>query len=354
VVNLLCQLGLPKLDQDLERVEAALRRSVGSEDPFLGEVARHLIDAGGKRLRPVLVLAASQACQRGPSGGSHRSDGSDGSDGLGSVGDDVVQGAVSVELVHLGSLYHDDVMDEAESRRGVASVNARWGNLVAILAGDFLLARASEIAASLGTEVAALLAATISRLCEGQISELQQAFNPDRNEAAYLRAIAGKTASLMATGCRIGALVRQADRADVEALTAFGEAFGMAFQIRDDVLDLIGSDEDLGKPAGHDLVEGVYTLPVIRALGSGSVGPDLRALLGGPLDAPARDKALDLIRSTDALGASIAVARRYADQAAAALESLAARSDGTAEPATAALGRLPHLLLDTLDVTSPG
>jgi heptaprenyl diphosphate synthase len=377
-VNLLSQVGVPRLDEDLERVEAALRRSVGSQDAFLGEVARHLIDAGGKRLRPVLVLAGARACCAGPAPGP-----------ADPVPDDVVQGAVSVELVHLGSLYHDDVMDEAESRRGVPSVNARWGNLVAILAGDFLLARASEIAASLGTEVAELLAATIGRLCEGQVAELQQAYNPGRNEAAYFHAIAGKTASLMATSCRIGGLVARAGQADVEALTAFGKAFGMAFQIRDDVLDLVGSDEDLGKPAGHDLVEGVYTLPVIKALASPAVGADLHGILGGPLDPPGREKALDLVRSTDALGASMAVARRYAEEAASALAALegsegsgggrgdrgrgdggrgdrgrgdggrgdGGRGDGGrggSPEAIRALGELAHLLLDTVDVSSPG
>ena len=176
---------------------------------------------------------------------------------------------MSVELVHLGSLYHDDVMDEADTRRSVESVNARWGNLQAILAGDFLLARASEIAASLGTEVAGLLAATIGRLCEGQIGELRRTYNAARTEAEYLESIDGKTASLFSTAARIGALVGGLDRPDVEALTSFGHAFGMAFQIVDDVLDLTATEAQLGKPAGHDLVEGVYTLPVIRTLAAG-------------------------------------------------------------------------------------
>ena len=141
-------LSLPRLEDDLASLEEALRRSVETSDPFLTDVAQHLIGAGGKRLRPALTLASAAA------GGVDTTP-------------DVIQGGVSVELVHLGSLYHDDVMDEATSRRGVDSVNARWGNLVAILAGDFLLALASEIAASLGTEVAGLLATTIGRLCEG-------------------------------------------------------------------------------------------------------------------------------------------------------------------------------------------
>ena len=315
-------LHLPRLTDDLDRVEDALRRSVGSEDPFLGEVAAHLIVAGGKRIRPVLAVAAAAV------GGT-------------AVTEDVAQGAVSVELVHLGSLYHDDVMDNATTRRGVESVNARWGNLVAIVAGDFLLARASEIAAGLGTEVAGLLAATIGRLCEGQVGEVQSAFNPARTETSYLNAISGKTASLMAAACRIGAITGGLDRGLVDAVTAFGDNFGMAFQIRDDVLDFVGTDAELGKPAGHDLMEGVYTLPVIRAVAVPSAGGELRALLGGPLDEPARDKAVEIVRSSGALDASLMVARRYADTAAEALAGIP--GDGAAS-----LAAFAHHLLDEI------
>jgi heptaprenyl diphosphate synthase len=322
-VNVSDLLTLPGVGPALERVEGALERSVGSEDAFLGGVATHLIAAGGKRIRPALVVAAALA------GGAD-------------VSEDVILGAVSVELVHLGSLYHDDVIDEAESRRGVESVNSRWGNLVAIVAGDFLLARASEIAASLGTEVAGLLAATIARLCEGEVSEIQHKFNPDRPETAYLEAIDGKTASLMATACRIGALTAGLGRAEVEALTVFGEAFGMVFQIRDDVLDIVGTEASLGKPAGRDLAEGVYTLPVLRALATPVAGPELRALLTAPLDAPARDKAREIVRTSGAVEAACTVARRYADQATQALAPLDGR---LAIPALAGLG---HHLIDTI------
>ena len=178
----------------------------------------------------------------------------------------MVLGGVAVELVHLGSLYHDDVIDEAVTRRGVESVNARWGNLRAILSGDLLLARASEIAASLGTEVAALLAATIGQLCEGEVLELQDAFQVDRTEASYLASIEGKTASLFSAAARIGALVADLPRDRRRAAHQLRQRYGTAFQIVDDMLDLVATDEQLGKPAGHDLVEGVYTLPVLRAL----------------------------------------------------------------------------------------
>jgi heptaprenyl diphosphate synthase len=303
-------LGLPHLDDDLVRLEAALRRAVSSEDPFLAEVATHLIAAGGKRLRPVL------------------------SD------QDVLEGGVAVELVHLGSLYHDDVIDEAATRRGVESVNARWGNLIAIVAGDFLLARASEIAARLGSEVAALLAATIGRLCEGQVLELKAAFDTTRVEEAYFASIAGKTAALMAASCRIGALVARLPPRQVEALTAFGRAFGMVFQIRDDVLDVVAEEAELGKPAGQDLVEGVYTLPVIRALADPAVGPALGDLLGRPLGPAERDRARDLVRGSGAAPAAVGVARRFADEAAGALGVL------DPSPVVDGLARLGHHLLD--------
>ncbi len=173
------------------RVEAALLAAVTTDDAFLTEVASHLIKAGGKRVRPMFAAGAGACAGLGS----------------GSVSDHVILGGVAVELVHLGSLYHDDVIDEAETRRGVESVNARWGNLKAILAGDFLLAKASEIAAGLGTEVAVLLAATIGRLCEGEVGELRSAYDVSRTEAAYLSSIRGKTASLFATACRIGGIV---------------------------------------------------------------------------------------------------------------------------------------------------
>src|SRR5205823_11668717 len=291
MVGLASLLDLPPLADDLVRVEEALRRSVETADPFLTEVAGHLIAAGGKRLRPALALTAAYAAA--PDAHARPAP------------EEVVLGGVSVELVHLGSLYHDDVMDEALTRRGVESVNARWGNLVAILAGDFLLARASEIAATLGTEVAGLLAATIGALCEGQVRELTQIFDVARSEEAYLQAIEGKTAALMSASCRIGGLTAGLPRPTIDALTSYGHRLGMVFQIVDDVLDVVCTDEQLGKPAGNDLVTGVYTLPVIRAMAG---APDLRGLLGAPLDDATMQTARDVVRSNGAVGSSLGVA----------------------------------------------
>lgn len=296
-------------------------------DPYLQDIASHLIVAGGKRLRPVLTVVAAQV------GGEANAE----------LRERAVQGGISCELVQTGSLYHDDVMDEAHTRRGVDTVNAKWGNLQAILAGDFLLSRASEIAASLGTEVAGLLARTIGRLCEGQIEELRHTYNAARPEASYLSSISGKTASLFSTAARIGGLVADLDREHIDALTEFGEAFGMVFQIVDDVLDVIATDEQLGKPAGHDMVEGVYTLPVLRTLQAGGVAAvELLSLLGKPLDAVEQDKALSIVRSNGGVVASISVAREWADRAEAACQLL------PGSPATEALRAAPSALLATL------
>ena len=318
-------VGVPGIDDDLARLETSLRDSVGSADPFLSEVASHLLAAGGKRIRPALAIAAARV------GGVE-------------VSDSVLRGGISVELVHVGSLYHDDVIEEADTRRGVETVNAKWGNVAAILAGDFLLARASEISAALGPAVSGLLGATIGKLCEGQILEMKTAFSVDRPEEAYLGSIRGKTASLMAAACSIGALTADLDESSVAALGRFGEAFGMAFQIYDDILDLIATDEELGKPAGIDIAGGVYTLPVLRALRDPHAGGDLRAMLGGPLDAVGADKAKAIVRSTDGVDQALTVARDFADESAAALAPLGE------SPLAASLSGLGHRLLDLLPV----
>ena len=289
---------------DLVRVEAALREAVRTSDPFLGDVASHLISAGGKRIRPTLTLCAAYASTW--QGGEPRP-----------CSDDAVTGAVAVELVHLGSLYHDDVIDEAETRRGVPSVNARWNNIVAILAGDFLLARASSLAASLGADVAALLAATIGELCRGQVLELQHLFDVSRTEEVYESTIEGKTAALFATACRIGGMVSGVPEPTLDALTRFGLHLGMCFQVVDDILDLTATDEALGKPAGQDLLEGVYTLPVIYALRD---TPALGAQLGHPLDPDELAEARRVAAANGAVDTALGVARGHAAKALDALE----------------------------------
>ncbi|HLI15193.1 MAG TPA: polyprenyl synthetase family protein [Acidimicrobiales bacterium] len=296
------RFALPVDDADLERLEETLRRVVIQDDPFLDEIATHLISAGGKRLRPALAIAAARL--------------------RGEAGEDTLLGGVAVELVHLASLYHDDVMDEAVRRRNVVSVNARWGNLLAVVVGDFLLARSAEIAASLGTEVAGLLATTLARLCAGQVAEVRAAYRLDRSEAEYLQAISDKTGALMGTACRIGGITAGLRPDQLHALTTFGECLGMVFQIRDDVFDVVATEGELGKPPGQDLAEGVYTLPVQRALRDPAVGAELRELLGTPLSADELGTARALVAASVGISAAAAVARRYADEACDAIRLL--------------------------------
>ncbi|HEX5947821.1 MAG TPA: polyprenyl synthetase family protein [Acidimicrobiales bacterium] len=318
-------LDLPGMASLRERIEKRLAVAVESGDAAMTEMASHLVMAGGKRLRPVLASLASTAGS-GPT----------------TVSDDAVTGGVACELVHVGSLHHDDVIDEAEVRHGVESVNARWGNLRAILSGDFLLARASELAASLGTEVAGLLAATIGRLCEGEVRELQYAYQVDRSVADYAAAIEGKTAALYSTACRIGGIVADLPRDQIDALTGFGLHYGMAFQVVDDILDVVATDEELGKPAGHDMAEGIYNLPVLRAF-DGSGGGELRSLLGGTLTPEAQARALAIVREGDGVAQSIIEARAYVDRALSDLDRL------PATPAAEALAAAARHLLVGLD-----
>ena len=322
---------LPGMAGYRTRVEDALTRVVAAEDELMAQMGGHLITAGGKRARPLFAVASAAALA--PDAAAVDA----------AVTDEVILGGVSVELVQVGSLCHDDVIDEAETRRGVDSVNLRWGNLKAILAGDFLLAKASEIAAGLGTEVAGLLAATIGRLCEGEVNELRHAYDPARTIDSYLVAIEGKTAALFATACRVGGIVGDLPREHIDHLTDFGLRYGMAFQIVDDVLDVIATDEQLGKPAGHDIAEGIYNLPVLHALDE--LGGDLGTLLGGPIDGADLDTARRLVRTSTGVEKSIDLARRYIDDAVEALAPF-----GATPSAVALAGAATHLLVGVEEV----
>ena len=266
----------------LDRVEDALEKAVVADSDLLAVTATHLLTAGGKRIRPMLVLLA------------------------GYFGDEadprLIPGSVAIELTHLATLYHDDVIDESADRRGVASANARWGNTVAILTGDYLFARASEISAELGTDVSRLLARTIAVLCDGQIREVEASGKPDQTEEAYLEIIRRKTAVLIAASCRLGGMLSDAPEEQLETLEAFGESLGMAFQLSDDIMDMTASQVELGKEPGTDLREGVYTLPVLHALAEGEHRDELQRLLthGAP-DGERLDRALEIVRTGGAI-----------------------------------------------------
>ena len=298
-------LTLPGIKSALERVEEELRIAVKAEEPLLTKLSRHLIDAGGKRIRPSLAIASSQILENKPVTPSQ----------------EVILGGVAVELVHQGSLYHDDVMDGAKTRRNVKSVNEEWGNHEAILGGDYLLARASEIAAGLGAEVAGLLASTIASLCEGQIREVNSAYDITRTEEAYMSSIAGKTGALLSASAKIGAIVSDYPEDAVKAVTTFGNLYGIAFQIVDDLLDVMASEKELGKPSGNDMLEGVYTLPVIRTL-EGPNGEALKDLLVNPICNDKRDEALMLVRSDEAIISTVETALGFTYEAQESLKDL--------------------------------
>ncbi len=283
----------PQVWERLDRVEKRLIEASRADDPFLTEIAQHGLLAGGKRFRPLL---AQLAAEFGPNL-DHRA----------------IDAGASVELIHLGSLYHDDVIDEAVTRRGAASVNSNWGNTIAILAGDFLMARASEVAAStLGQEAVRLLARTYAELVEGQTLELQVDHNLKHGPAEYYRIIGGKTASLIRTSARLGAMASDATPEVIEAVSTWAWELGMVFQITDDALDLVATEGYLGKPAGSDIGEGKFTLPVLLAL-QGPEGTRIAELLSVPPPYPEDSvtEVIHLVRSGGYVDAALqaAVAR---------------------------------------------
>ena len=300
----------------LASVEALLQQTVKSSFPFVTEASRHLVDAGGKRFRPLLVLLAARF-------GDPEAPG-------------IVPSAVVVELTHLATLYHDDVMDEADMRRGAVSANARWDNSVAILTGDFLFARASDLLADLGPEAVRLQARTFERLVTGQIRETVGPTEGEDPVEHYLSVLADKTGSLIATSGRFGAMLAGADDTVTDVLTRFGERIGIAFQLSDDLLDVLSETAESGKVPGTDLREGVLTLPVLL-LRRAPRPEDARllSLLDGGLAADSdHAEALRLLRAHPAMAQAQAEVRRWADEARQALEPLPA---GPARDALAAL-----------------
>lgn len=285
-----------ELTSGMEAVEQYLRETVKSDYPFVTEASRHLVDAGGKRFRPLLVLLAAQF------GNSHASG--------------VVPAAVVVELTHLATLYHDDVMDEATLRRGAQSANARWDNTVAILTGDFLFARASDILADLGPEAVRIQARTFERLCTGQIRETVGPEPGQDPVAHHLQVLADKTGSLIATSGQFGAMMAGADERTVQILTAYGEAIGIAFQLADDLVDISSAAADSGKTPGTDLREGVPTLAGLIALQSDDPADSrLQELLMRPLADAEVAEALELIRAHAAIDQARTEAQIWADRA---------------------------------------
>jgi heptaprenyl diphosphate synthase len=285
-------------------VESLLRSHTRSEYPFVDETAHHLVAAGGKRLRPLLTLLTAQY------GDSTR--------------DGIIAAAVACEITHLATLYHDDVMDEAPLRRGVESANMRWGNTIAILTGDFLFAKSSDLLADLGPAAVRLQARTFERLVIGQIMETQGP-NPGQDPLEhYLKVVADKTGSLIAASARYGGMISGAPADITETVTIFGEKIGVAFQLADDVIDIASESNQSGKTPGTDLREGVPTLVTLNVMKSNDPADfDLKRLLSAPIeDEPTVQQVLVALRNHKALDESREQLNQTAKQARAALGPL--------------------------------
>ena len=304
-------LGIPNLDADLERqlssglnqVEELLSSHIQGDYPLVVETSRHLVEAGGKRFRPLITLIASHF-----GNGQSRP---------------VIEAAVVCELTHVATLYHDDVMDEAPLRRGVESANNRWGNTVAILTGDYLFSKASDLLADLGPEAVRLQAKTFERLVIGQIQETQGPKNGADPLEHYLQVVADKTGSLIATSARFGAMLSGADASVVETLTKFGEKIGIAFQLADDVIDIASDSSQSGKTPGTDLKEGVPTLVTLQIMKSNrSEDAALKKLLSAPMDDATVAQVIPQLREHQALKDARIQLHQLADEAKALLVSL--------------------------------
>jgi len=304
-------LGIPNLDKDLERqlsqgldeVESLLSSHIQGDYPLVVETSRHLVEAGGKRFRPLITLISSHF-------GNGQSK-------------EVIAAAVVCELTHVATLYHDDVMDEAPLRRGVESANNRWGNTVAILTGDYLFSKASDLLADLGPEAVRLQAKTFERLVIGQIQETQGPKDGGDALAHYLQVVADKTGSLIATSARFGALLSGADKSIVETLTKFGEKIGIAFQLADDVIDIASDSSQSGKTPGTDLKEGVPTLVTLQIMKS--VRPEdqeLKSLLSAPMDDATVARVIPQLRHHQALKDAKKYLHTLADESKSLLSTL--------------------------------
>lgn len=306
---------VPDIDEQLAQtmlerltvVEDRLRESVATNDHLARWTARHLLDAGGKRVRPMLVLLAAA---------------------LGDIErDEVIDAAVLVELTHLASLYHDDVMDSASTRRGTRSAHEVWGNNVAILTGDFLFARASGLSSKLGTEAVRLHSLTFERLCLGQLHETVGPQSDEDPFDHYISVLADKTASLLALAGQLGALQAGAPASTAEVLRRYGEKIGVAFQLADDVLDLESDPSTSGKTPGTDLREGVPTMPTLLVRRRADDGDDAAAAIIEKLDGDLSDdqalaEVVALLRADSSLEETRALAQRTADEAISVLEEL--------------------------------
>ncbi|WP_425060542.1 polyprenyl synthetase family protein [Sporomusa carbonis] len=285
------------IQDDLEAVEKALCSIIQSPVDLVNDITVHLVQAGGKRLRPALYLL----CARGGSPNTT----------------EILPMAVAIELIHMATLVHDDVIDNAATRRGRPTANARWGNHSSVLAGDYLWAKAfSLLTDNTDNKMLKILTNVICTMCEGEIVQLKEAFNPDQDEADYRLRVAQKTAGFIAASCELGAIAGGMDEGDAVQVREYGYSIGMAFQITDDILDITASAEQLGKPVGNDLRQGIVTLPVIYALKNSPRGGELRSIIEKQFMSDDDVKrGLEIIHQTKAVEYSYAQVNKYLQHA---------------------------------------
>ena len=284
---------------ELERLEKTLCEALASPAPMISEIGTHLVRSGGKRLRPALYLLAAKSCE-------------------GFDEKKAMPLAAAVELIHMASLVHDDVIDRAQTRRGAATANAKWGNQVAVLTGDYIFARSFSLVSRKGytEEVGERLAALVQGLCAGEILQDSALYTATHNLEEYEKRIAMKTADFLSICCELGGMVGGATPKTCAGLKAYGKAIGMAFQITDDLLDVTGAEERLGKPAGNDIRQGVVTLPVIRALETSPERDELRGIVTNRnMTDEMAARAIEIVRASDGVAFARARAGAYLDEA---------------------------------------
>lgn len=305
---------------DLHEVESMLRREVHSDNARLTEANEALLGAGGKRIRPLFTLMCSRF-------GGHRPDW-------------LYPLASAVELIHMATLVHDDVVDDAATRRGKPTVRAQWGNRAAMYAGDFLLGRALRLLSQIpDARIHVELSNAIVRMCEGEIEQIQDLYNWRQSLRRYLRRIERKTALLISVSCSLGAVAADAPASMVRVLRRFGYFTGMAFQITDDVLDFVAEEKTVGKPVGGDLKQGNLTLPALYAATQIAVGTELRERIQPGMDRADVDRSIDLVRSSEGLPFARKLARQYMDKAMNELKQLDQLDGGALQADLATVAR---------------
>jgi heptaprenyl diphosphate synthase len=295
-----------KMKSDLQRIERELERSITSDHVLMSETSLHLLRAGGKRIRPVIVLLAGK---------------------FGSYNLDVLMKvAVPLELIHMATLVHDDVIDDAETRRGELTVKSKWDNRIAMYTGDYIYGKALTIVTELhDPAIHQVLSKAMVEMCIGEMEQIRDFFNTEQTVRNYLLRIRRKTALLIAISCQLGAMAAGADRRTSYRLYEFGYNVGMAYQIRDDLLDLLGTEKQIGKPPGSDIKQGNITLPVLLALKDGTIRDELLREIGQIRESGGNgdcSRALSIIRRSRGIGEAEQLANRYIDKGIEALAGL--------------------------------